>query len=123
MTIRLQRSPSASRVRLIGQPERGAFMRTPKTNCDIKSVDLAYNRLHNAIRTARMCRVRKGSGMARLEFGINQSQDGYFHHMAFSPSPTLFRHSIDGAQGKAGGAYRRKMYQGQRYWVEDYPKW
>ena len=46
-----------SRVRLIGQPERGAFMRTPKTNCDIESVDLAYNRLHNAIRTARMCRA------------------------------------------------------------------
>ncbi len=45
-----------------GQPERGAFMRTPKTNCDIKSVDLAYNRLHNASRTARMYRVRKGSG-------------------------------------------------------------
>src|SRR5262249_26820553 len=37
----------------------GAFMRTPKTNCDIKSVGLAYNRLHNAIRTAPMCRVRK----------------------------------------------------------------
>jgi hypothetical protein len=33
-----------------------------EANCDIKSVDLAYNRLHNAIRTARMCRVRKGSG-------------------------------------------------------------
>ena len=29
-----------------------------KTNCDIESVDLAYNRLHDAIRTARMCRVR-----------------------------------------------------------------
>ena len=28
--------PSASRVRLIGQPERGAFMRNSKTNCDIK---------------------------------------------------------------------------------------
>ena len=44
------------------EPECGAFMRTPKTNCDMKSVDLAYNRLHNAIRTAQMCRVRKGSG-------------------------------------------------------------
>ena len=42
--------------------ERGAFMRTPKTNCDIKSVDLACNRLHNATRTARMYRVGKGSG-------------------------------------------------------------
>src|SRR5215813_14675985 len=72
MTIRLQRSPRVSTVKLIGQPERWAFMRTPKTNCDIKSVDLAYNRLHNAIRTARMCRVRKGSGMAKLVFGMNQ---------------------------------------------------
>ena len=33
------------------------FMRTPTTNCDMKSVDSAYDRLHNAIRTARMCRV------------------------------------------------------------------
>src|SRR4029453_7421059 len=111
MTIRLQRSPSASRVRLIGQPERGAFMRTPKTNCDMKSVDLAYNRLHNAIRTARMCRVRKGSGMARLVFGMNQSLDGYVDHMAFAPSPTLFRHFIEEAQGQAGSVYGRHMYE------------
>src|SRR6516162_4164917 len=55
------------------KPERGAFMRIPITNCDIKSVDLAYNRLHNAIRTARMCRVRKEMGMAKLVFGMNQS--------------------------------------------------
>ena len=32
---------TGERVRLIGRPERGAFMRTPKTNCDMKSVDLA----------------------------------------------------------------------------------
>ena len=70
MTIRLQRSPSASRVRLIGQPERGAFMHTPKTNCDIKSVDLAYNRLYNAIRIAGMCRIRKGSG-----YGYNSGRN------------------------------------------------
>jgi hypothetical protein len=36
--------------------ERGGFMRTPKNNCDIKPVDLAYNRLHNAI-TPRGCAV------------------------------------------------------------------
>jgi len=53
----------------------------------MKSVDLAYNRLHNAIRTARMC-VRRGCGMARLVFGMNQSLDGYVDHMAFAPSPT-----------------------------------
>src|SRR4029450_1348454 len=100
MTIRLQRSPSASRARLIGQPERGAFMRTPKTNCDMKSVDLAYNRLHNAIRTARMCLVRKGSGMAGLVSGMTQPLDAYFDHRAFAQSPTLFRHFIEEAQGQ-----------------------
>ena len=123
MTIRLQRSPSASRVRLIGHPERGAFMRTPKTNCDTKSVDLAYNRLHNAIRTARMCRVRKGSGMAKLVFGMNQSLDGYVDHMAFAPSPTLFRHFIEEAQGQAGSVYGRQMYEVMRYWDDDHPEW
>src|ERR1700712_1689421 len=101
MTIRLQRSPRASSVRLIGQPERGAFMRTPKTNCNMKSVDLLYNRLHHAIRTA-VCRMKKGSGMARLVFGMNQSLDGYVDHMAFAPSPTVFRHFIKEAQGLAG---------------------
>src|ERR687897_70229 len=123
MTIRLQRSPSASRVRLIGQPEREASMRIPKTNCDIKSVDLAYNRLHNAIRTARMCRARKGTGMAKLVFGMNQSLDGYVDHMAFAPSPTLFRHFIDEAQGQAGSVYGRKMYEIMRYWDDDQPEW
>ena len=75
------------------------------------SVDLAYNRLHNAIRTARMCRVRKGIGMARLVFGMNQSLDGYVDHMAFAPSPTLFRHFIEEAQGQAGSVYGRQMYE------------
>ena len=32
--------------------------------------------------------------MARLVFGMNQSLDGYVDHMAFAPSPTLFRHFI-----------------------------
>ena len=100
-----------------------AFMRTPKTNCDMKSVDLAYNRLHNAIRTARMCRVRKGSGMARLVFGMNQSLDGYVDHMAFAPSPTLFRHFIEEAQGQAGSVYGRQMYEVMRYWDDDHPEW
>src|SRR5262245_40107479 len=123
MTIRLQRSPSASSVRLIGQPERGAFLRTPKTNCDIKLVDLAYNRLHNAIRTARMCRVRKGSGMAKLVFGMNQSLDGYVDYTAFAPSPTLFRHFIEEAQGQAGSVYGRLMYEVMRHWDDDHPEW
>jgi hypothetical protein len=32
--------------------------------------------------------------MARLVFGMNQSQDGYVDDMAFAPNSTLFRHFI-----------------------------
>ena len=39
--------------------------------------------------------------MARLVFGMNQSLDGYVDYMAFAPSPTLFRHFIEEAQGQA----------------------
>jgi len=35
------------------------------------------------------------SCMAKLVFGMNQSLDGYVDHMAFAPSPTLFRHFIE----------------------------
>src|SRR5262245_29254572 len=52
-------------------------------------------RCPHAIRTAPICRVRKGSGMAKLVFGMNQSLDGYVDHLAFAPSPTLFRHFIE----------------------------
>ena len=45
--------------------------------------------------------------MARLVFGMNQSLDGYVDHMAFAPSPTLFRHFIEEAQGQAGSVYGR----------------
>lgn len=108
---------------MYAQPERGTFMRTLKINCDIKSVDLAYNRLHNATRTARMCRVRKGSCMAKLVFGMNQSLDGYVDHMAFAPSPTLFRHFIEEAQRQAGSVYGRKIYEVMRYWDDDHLEW
>ena len=37
--------------------------------------------------------------MARIVFGMNQSLDGYVDHMAFAPSPTLFRHFVEEAQG------------------------
>src|SRR4029453_655941 len=70
-----------------------------------------------------MCRVRKGSGMARLVFGMNQSLDGYVDHMAFAPSPTLFRHFIEEAQGQAGSVYRRQMYEVMRYWDHEHPEW
>ena len=45
--------------------------------------------------------------MAKLVFGMNQSLDGYVDHLAFAPSPTLFRHFI--AQAQAGSVYRRHM--------------
>ena len=61
--------------------------------------------------------------MARLVFGMNQSLDGYVDHMAFAPSPTLFRHFIEEAQGQAGSVYGRKIYEVMRYWDDDHPEW
>ena len=61
--------------------------------------------------------------MARLVFGMNQSLDGYVDHMAFGPSPTLFRHFIAEARGQAGSIYGRRMYEIMRYWDDDQPEW
>ena len=61
--------------------------------------------------------------MAKLVFGMNQSLDGYVDHMAFAPSPTLFRHFIEEAQGQAGSVYGRQMYEAMRYWDDDQPEW
>ena len=61
--------------------------------------------------------------MAKLVFGMNQSLDGYVDHMAFGPSPTLFRHFIEEAQGQAGSVYGRRMYEVMRYWDDDHPEW
>ena len=61
--------------------------------------------------------------MARLVFGMNQPLDGYVDHMAFAPSPTLFRHFIEEAQGQAGSVYGRQMYEVMRYWDDDHPGW
>ncbi|ADO68062.1 dihydrofolate reductase family protein [Stigmatella aurantiaca] len=47
--------------------------------------------------------------MAKLVFGMNQSLDGYVDHMAFAPSPTLFRHFIEEAQGQAGSVYGTEL--------------
>ena len=46
-----------------------------------------------------------------------------FDHMAFAPSPTLFRHFIEEAQGQAGSVYGRQMYEVMRYWDDDHPEW
>ena len=61
--------------------------------------------------------------MAKLVFGMNMSLDGYVDHMAFGPSPTLFRHFIEQAREQAGSVYGRKLYQIMRYWDEDHPEW
>jgi dihydrofolate reductase len=61
--------------------------------------------------------------MARLVFGMNQSLDGYVDHMAFAPSPALFRHFIAEAEGQAGSVYGRRMYEIMRYWDDDHPEW
>jgi len=61
--------------------------------------------------------------LARLVFGMNQSLDGYVDHMAFAPSPTLFRHFIAEAEGQAGSLYGRRMYEIMRYWDDDHREW
>jgi hypothetical protein len=61
--------------------------------------------------------------MAKLVFGMNQSLDGYVDHLAFGPSPALFRHFIEEAKGQAGSVYGRKMYEIMRYWDDDHPEW
>ena len=61
--------------------------------------------------------------MAKLVFGMNQSLDGYVDHMAFGPSPTLFRHFIEEAEAQAGSVYGRTMYEIMRYWDDDHPEW
>jgi dihydrofolate reductase len=61
--------------------------------------------------------------MAKLVFAMNQSLDGYVDHMAFAPSPALFRHFIEQARDQAGSVYGRRIYEIMRYWDEDHPEW
>ena len=61
--------------------------------------------------------------MAKLVFGLNQSLDGYVDHMAFAPSPALFRHFIEHTQGMTGSLYGRGMYEVMRYWDDDHLEW
>jgi dihydrofolate reductase len=61
--------------------------------------------------------------MAKLVFGMNQSLDGYVDHMAFAPSPALFRHFIEQARDQAGSVYGRNLYEVMRYWDEDHSEW
>jgi dihydrofolate reductase len=61
--------------------------------------------------------------MAKLVFGLNQSLDGYVDHLAFRPSPGLFRHFIEQVRDLTGIVYGRRMYEVMRYWDEDSPEW
>ena len=61
--------------------------------------------------------------MAKLVFGMNQSLDGYVDHMEFGPSPKLFRHFIEEAQGQTGSVYGTTMYGLMRYWDEEHAEW
>lgn len=61
--------------------------------------------------------------MAKLVFGMNVSLDGYVDLGSFAPSPTLFRHFVEEAQGQAGSVYGRKMYEIMRYWDDDHSEW
>jgi len=79
--------------------------------------------MHIDRRVVRLSGVRKGSDMAKLVFGMNQSLDGYVDHMRFAPGPTLFRHFIEEAQRQAGSIYGRVMYSLMRYWDDDQPDW
>jgi dihydrofolate reductase len=54
---------------------------------------------------------------------MNQSLDGYVDHMAFGPSPTLFRHFIEEASQQVGSVYGRAMYEVMRYWDVDSADW
>ena len=61
--------------------------------------------------------------MAKFFFGMNQSLDGYIDHMAFAPSPTVFRHFIELARMQAGSVYGRRLYEIMRYLDEEHPEW
>jgi dihydrofolate reductase len=54
---------------------------------------------------------------------MNQSLDGYVDHTEFGPSPTLFRHFVEEAQGQTGSIYGRITYGLMRYWDDDQPEW
>jgi dihydrofolate reductase len=61
--------------------------------------------------------------MAKLVFEMNQSLDGYVDHLAFRPSPALFRHFIEQVRGVTGSVYGRRMYEVMRYWDDDLAEW
>jgi len=62
--------------------------------------------------------------MATLNFGLQQSLDGYVDHMALGPpDPAVFRHFVEHVRGLAGCLYGRRTYEIMRYWDDDDPGW
>jgi dihydrofolate reductase len=59
--------------------------------------------------------------MAKLVYGLNQSLDGYVDHLAFRPSPAVFRFFIEHTRDLTGMVYGRRMYEIMSYWDEDRP--
>lgn len=47
--------------------------------------------------------------MAKLDFGMMQSLDGYVDNMEFAPGPALLRHFIEDVHGLIGCVYGRRM--------------
>src|SRR5258705_4812021 len=70
-----------------------------------------------------MRRVRKGSGYGQARVRNEPVPGRLRRPLAFAPGPTLFRHFIEEAQGQAGSADGRQMYEVMRYWDDDHPEW
>jgi len=62
--------------------------------------------------------------MAKLVYGLMQSQDGYDDHLRLGPpGPALSRHFIEQARNQSGCVYGRGTYEIMRYWEEDRDDW
>lgn len=62
--------------------------------------------------------------MAKLVYALNQSLDGYVHHLKLGPTvPAAFRHFVEVTRGLTGLIYGRGLYEVMRYWDEDLPDW
>jgi dihydrofolate reductase len=107
-----------------GQPNRAGSAH-PHGNAQFApELAFAYSRVERLGRTyGGESAGRRFCSMARLVYALNQSLDGYVDHLAFKPSPALFRHFIEQVGGLTGIVYGRRMYEVMRYWDEDLADW
>ncbi len=62
--------------------------------------------------------------MATLNFGLQQSLDGYVDHMRLGrPGPDIFHYFLNRVRALAGCLYGRRTYEIMRYWDEEHPEW